>query len=112
MNTHEWSGNLFFYYSVDTVDWPDESGVYIFAKRNFVTFGSALAGSPEWEVLYVGETGSFKTRLTLQHEKWSSAEALGFTHIHIHRSNLLSSVLIQNRLIQEHKPFLNIQGKG
>ena len=112
MNTHVWSGNQFLYYPKNTVEWPDESGVYVFAKAVYSTPGSMLAESPEWEALYIGETGSFSTRLTPNHEQWSSAEALGFTHIHIHRANILLSVLTQNTMINEYKPFLNSQGKG
>ena len=112
MNTHEWLRKQFRYYPADTIEWPDESGVYVFAKRINSTLGSMLAGSSGWEALYIGETRSFKTRLTPNHEKRSGAEALGFTHIHIHHTGTLSRMAMQRFMIAEYKPILNERGKG
>lgn len=112
MKTHEWLGQQFRYYPANTIELPDKSGVYVFAKRMNSTLGSILAGSSGWEALYIGETGSFKTRLTPDHEKWSDAEALGFTHIHIHHTGTLSRIVMQRFMIAKYEPILNKQGKG
>jgi|SRR6185312_6913408 hypothetical protein len=53
----------------------DRSGVYIFVKR---------AANGGWDALYIGETGSFKRRLTDElrlHHQWQRVVAHGATHI-------------------------------
>ena len=53
----------------------DRSGVYIFVKR---------AANGAWDAVYIGETGSFKRRLTdeLQlHHQWPGFITHGATHI-------------------------------
>ncbi|MDE2688656.1 MAG: hypothetical protein OXI16_14335 [Chloroflexota bacterium] len=53
--------------------WLDVPGNYIFAK---------LEQNGFWSAIYVGETGSFKTRLVDSHEKLLCAQQYGFTHVH------------------------------
>jgi hypothetical protein len=53
----------------------DRSGVYIFVKR---------AANGAWDAVYIGETGSFKRRLTDElrlHHQWQGIVAHGATHI-------------------------------
>ncbi len=53
----------------------DKPGVYIFVKR---------ASSGGWDAIYIGETSSFRRRLTDElrlHHQWSSIAAHGATHI-------------------------------
>ena len=50
-------------------------GVYMFIKRGANQHGT-------WrKILYIGQTESFKNRVNYNHEKWFSANRMGFTHI-------------------------------
>jgi excinuclease UvrABC nuclease subunit len=75
---------------------PHEAGVYVFTKRN---------SNRKHDILYIGETESFKYRLGSGHEKWRSATRMGLTHICILET--ANRVFIQNRLIEAHNPPLN-----
>ncbi|MEK9280688.1 hypothetical protein MTR72_13685 [Bradyrhizobium sp. ISRA442] len=53
----------------------EKPGVYIFVKR---------ASNGGWDAIYIGETSSFKRRLTDElrlHHQWTSILAQGATHI-------------------------------
>lgn len=81
----------------------DASGVYIFSKGT-----PNSQGENNYEPLYIGETYSFRHRLTPQHEKWNRARNLGMNSICVHvPRNLNSRVIIQDRLIKHFKPPLN-----
>ena len=71
------SGTKYTYkiYSING-NWNDVPGNYIFAKRT----------ATGWQAQYIGETGSFKNRLSpiTKHEKYECAKKLGITHIHAH----------------------------
>jgi len=66
-------------------DYLDRSGVYIFVKR---------AANGGWDAIYIGETGSFKRRLSDEltlHHQWQGIIAHGATHIgtlHVPRGGL------------------------
>lgn len=81
----------------------DDQGIYMFSK--------ATPNSPNGNkdvILYVGETYSFKSRLTPQHEKWKKARDLGMNYIAVHvPQNTYSREIIQDRLIKHFKPPLN-----
>ena len=73
------SGTLYTYavFALDT-QWYDVPGNYIFAK---------LGTNGRWSPIYVGETGSLKSRLTSSHEKLPCARMHGITHIHARVNN-------------------------
>ncbi len=81
----------------------DDQGIYIFSKGI-----PNLPNSNNCEILYVGETYSFKSRLTPKHEKWDKARNLGMNYISVHvPQNTYSRGIIQDRLIKHFKPPLN-----
>lgn len=96
--TAEWLEVQFEIRPFTTRNWSDYPGIYIIVRE-----------TPDaWEVLYVGETNSFRSRLTSGHEKWIEAEELGATHVHAtvmeqedHRERF------ESRLIVEYDPPLN-----
>jgi len=55
--------------------WNDVPGNYIFARLN---------DNRRWTAIYIGETESFKDRLTESHKKLPCARENGFTHVHAH----------------------------
>ena len=72
-------------------------GVYVFTKRD---------NNLRHQILYVGETESFKDRpLGWGHEKWGSATRAGVTHICVFPTR--NRVYIQNQLIAKYNPSLN-----
>ena len=74
-----------------------DAGVYMFTKRD---------SNRNHEILYIGETHSFKDRpLDWGHSKWGSATRMGLTHICVLQTS--NRVFIQNRLIEAYKPRLN-----
>ena len=81
-------------------NWNVIPGIYIFAKE--VSLGA-------WKALYVGEAVSFKNRLTVSHEKWSSAVLMGATHVHalIVQGSEIERKRIESDLILALDPPLN-----
>lgn len=80
-------------------DWPAKPGLYVFAGF----------WSGQWYPQYLGQTGSFDTRLPT-HEKWSESVQLGATHVHVkivHTKHERDA--IEAELIQAYKPPLNKQ---
>lgn len=82
-------------------NWADTSGIYAFGRQ---------APRGNHEVLYVGQTNSFKTRFS-NHERWPDAKRNGATHV------LAALVPLQSQrddieatLIAEWRPPLNSQG--
>ena len=65
-------------YNLFEGQWDDAPGNYIFAR---------LLGGDQWQAIYVGETSSFKDRITQSHEKLQCARRYGFTHVHAHINN-------------------------
>ena len=56
----------------------DSPGVYIFAKE----IHDNVTGHPDYKVLYVGKTNSFKYRpVSDEHEEWKCALRHGVSHI-------------------------------
>ena len=106
MSTSTWGGDEFSVHDYDTTtDWPDVSGVYVFAKRVWIGLGQ---GNPMgWKSLYVGETESFKNRPLANHEKWPAAVKLGATHIHTRNEGTSERKALELKLRDELKPRLN-----
>jgi hypothetical protein len=73
MATATWLTHEFTIYEMDTTNWNDVAGVYIFSGLN--------VQQTQWKALYVGITESFKTRHP-NHERWEEAKRLGATHVH------------------------------
>ena len=109
MSTYRWGGHEFSVHDYDpTTDWPDVSGVYVFAKRGAWTGLGLAQGNPmDWEPLYVGETESFKNRPLANHETWPAAVKLGATHIHIRNEGMVGRKLLEVHLIKKYDPPLN-----
>lgn len=75
----------------------DVGGVYMFTKIN---------ANGTQNVLYVGETGSFRDRpLGWGHEEWGAATRMGLTHICVLQTS--NRVSIQDKLIEGFQPSLN-----
>jgi excinuclease UvrABC nuclease subunit len=83
--------------------WRDVGGVYIFTGLD-----------PQhgwWEPFYVGETGSFRSRM-LQHrtDKWIEAVRLGATHVHaLEVPQEALRLNMERELIDAYNPPLNVQ---
>jgi hypothetical protein len=105
--------------STQAVSWPGKSGnKYTFNVYQMSGEWNALPGlyifSKEltpgyWKALYVGETGSFKTRITRTHDEWPKAVALGATHVHamVNHSGDSGRKQIESDLILQLQPPLN-----
>jgi len=99
-----WPGNSGTTYTFDvyemSTDWNDVPGIYIFAKE--IQSGS-------WKAIYVGETGSFKTRMTTSHGEWLNALLEGVTHVHamVDHSGSNGRLAIEDDLILSLRPPLN-----
>lgn len=81
-------------------DWNLVPGNYIFAKET----------SPGvWEALYVGQTESFRARITPNHEEWERAIRLGATHIHarVNQAGKTARLEEESDLIRSLNPPLN-----
>ena len=78
----EWTGSSGKKYTYTiygkSTNWNEVSGNYIFAKET---------APGRWRAIYIGETKSFKTRLTSSHEKLPCADRNGFTHYHAHTNS-------------------------
>lgn len=86
--------------SPETAAWNDVPGVYIFAKLD--------ATGRWWQPLYIGETTSFKNRLTTHHERWQDAISSGVTHIHARVvANQYDRIAIERQLIESFAPAMN-----
>lgn len=73
------------------------AGVYAFTRLN---------SRRRHDVLYIGETQSFRDRpLGWGHEKWGAATRMGITHICVMQTS--NRVSIQDRLIAKYDPPLN-----
>ena len=103
LETAEWCDYTFEVHEVDDLDdeeweWREVPGVYVFAVREGL----------DWNPLYVGETGSFYTRLTNleEHHDWAAAVRRGVTHIHSLRvdGELARRQSIEGAIYDEHKP--------
>lgn len=80
--------------------WNDVAGVYIYAKLD--------ATGRWWQPLYIGETSSFKRRLTVQHERWQEAKMKGVSHVHARVvANQYRRVAIERQLIESFEPTMN-----
>ena len=102
-----WLDTLFTVYLPDDADWPAESGVYVFAG-----LVPAAGDELQWHALYVGETQDLSDRLPA-HERWSAAQRLGATHIHVRPApDPIDRVVLQRMLIQDYQPPLNEKSKG
>ena len=75
------------------------AGVYLFINRGANQHG------PYRKILYIGETHSFRDRLTDRHEKWADARKKGFTHICVHPTD--NHKAIEGRLLLSHNTPLN-----
>ncbi len=78
-------------------------GVYIFSK------GTPNAESiNQHELLYIGQTEGFRTRLNPNHEKWDHARDLGMNYISVYVPGPTESRFdIEHNLIEYFKPPLN-----
>ena len=93
----DWSSYEFGVYDPDT-DWNDVGGIYIFAGQD---------SENDWIPYYIGKTNNFSKRMA-SHEKWSSAEWLGATHVHARgESQGANREAIESHLIEEFDPPLN-----
>ena len=97
LETAKWCGYEFDVHEPDD-DGLNVSGVYVFAARR----------GRGWNPLYVGETGSFKTRLgnIEEHHDWKNAVERGATHVHARRvgGRKARRQKIEGEIYDEHKP--------
>ncbi|MBN2464883.1 hypothetical protein JXD38_04585 [candidate division WOR-3 bacterium] len=88
-------------YDYDATEWKTVGGLYIFARP---------AGDG-WDVLYVGRTENFRTRIP-SHERWDEARRLGATQVHALVVPLEANrVRLEAALIRQLKPPMNEQPK-
>ena len=91
----------------DLPNFPHDQGIYIFAKE----IHNNVSGFSDYEVLYIGETNSFKGRpVSEKHEKWEHAHRLGANRICIFTkevSDTLERKSIENDLIDKYDPICN-----
>ena len=82
-------------------------GLYIFAKPQLRLIGSLLG--PQWDLLYVGETGNLRERVTKNHEKWDRARALGMTTVlyRLSSEDATERKWEENDIRAKHLPPLN-----
>lgn len=80
-------------------------GLYIFSKgeRN-------AQGEINHDILYIGQTDSFRSRLNPGHEKWNNAIDSGMNYISVYVPTPIESRIdIEQRLIDYNQPPLNDQ---
>lgn len=99
MNQVLWRNFLFDIYNFDDL-WSDRGGVYIFSAFDHQ--------NGWWEVLYVGETGSFRNRIPY-HKRWIEAVSLGATHVLATTTPAWWRRWVERALISEYQPPLNVQ---
>ena len=98
-DTVNWLSYEFTVYERNT-NWNNVGGIYIFTGLNLQNL---------WVAYYIGETGSFSTRIP-SHERWFQAVQLGATHVHARGESLEASrVAVEIELIQNFDPPLNKQ---
>ncbi len=94
-----------YHFVVYDLDGPiyNAPGVYIFSK------GPPNAESiNQHELLYIGQTEGFRTRLNPNHEKWERARDLGMNYISVYVPRPTESrFAIEDQLIEYFKPPLN-----
>ena len=93
--TCNWDGYTFSVHDLSTDGWKDVPGIYIFA---YVTPRNT------WQAVYIGETGSFQTRLP-GHERIDEAILAGATNIHAMQLSD-GRTDVEERLIQKYRPVL------
>lgn len=87
-------------------NWSEVGGLYVFAQRV-----RDHRGTCSWQALYVGQTGSFDSRLP-NHENWPEAAKLGASHVHLcPEENESCRLWLEKEMIEKHDPPLNIQHK-
>lgn len=92
-----WLNHTFSVHSLGT-NWASVGGIYIFC---------GLDNDNRWVPQYIGQTSSFKERLS-NHERWDQAVELGSTHIHARTiKNTVNRTLIESELIEAFQPKLN-----
>lgn len=101
MHSVEWMGHSFIVYDLHNTTWNPTGGVYVFAR--LVT---GLKGVPEWDVLYVGQTSSFQSRIP-NHEVLPAALHTGATHVLALSLEKAPRVALEKRLIEYLHPQLN-----
>ena len=101
-NTAKWLRWRFDVYSYSYDHWPEEPGVYVFARLD-----SKPHTTPRWKVLYVGQCRDFSDRLS-DHERREEAKRQGMTHVHIRVVNSPSRRdRIECRIWAEFEPPMN-----
>lgn len=87
-------------FSMDGTTWHEVAGVYAFAAIGFLGV----------QILYIGKCNSFKSRMTILHEKWSAALAMGATHVLAVAIPGPDSVrdAAEKDLIRAYNPSLNV----
>lgn len=99
----QWLGHMFSVYDFSEAASIQFGGVYIFAA-----FENALNS---WLPVYVGQTSKLATRLP-NHEKWSAAQRLRATHVHVCFMALENQRRsLENYLIDTYHPPLNDLGR-
>jgi len=100
-NHVKWLSYNFDVFTPQTI-WRDVAGIYIFCGVN---------REGRWEPLYIGQSSSLAERLAT-HERWSEAERLGATHIHVRAVPQEATRLeLERQLIGYYQPRLNVQLK-
>ena len=98
-----WGGYEFRVYDVALSGWNDVGGVYIFA---------GVDAANRWYAHYIGQTGSFKTRIP-GHERLAEAtSAYRTTHIHARTvPDSLQRTTIEQALVRSYQPPMNRQAR-
>ncbi len=96
-----WGGYEFLVYDVALTGWNDVGGVYIFA---------GVDAANRWYAHYIGQTGSFKTRIP-GHERLSEAiSTYRTTHIHARTvADARQRTTIEQALVRTYRPPMNLQ---
>lgn len=102
MNEVLWRNFRFIPYDFYTTLWNDVGGVYIFG---------GFDPQNGWWPLYVGETGSFRSRMPC-HERWAEAVGLGATHVLAMTVPAVTRAMVERELISEYQPPLNVQHRS
>lgn len=105
-------GGATYEFEVKTIggDLSDCAGVYVMAT---VALGASILLGRSFDPQYIGETNSFRDRVTYGHEKMAGAKRLGVTHILIWRapdSRLVTRETVETDLRHRYDPPLNRQG--
>ena len=91
----------------DLPNFPHDQGIYIFAEE----IHNNVSGFSDYEVLYVGQTDSFKDRpVSDKHEKWKRANSNGANFICIFTKEVPDSLerkRIEKDIIDKYAPMCN-----